>query len=109
MNPTPTHTHTASAPAPGRRAGPLAALGLAVGITGLVALTNWLVSSWSDSDWLTAGLTLWAVLFVGCLVLTGTLRRIAGRVLEMLNHWAWQRAQSRARQRLERLTLRHTR
>lgn len=96
--------HQSPAPSSSRPAkqptGPLAALLLAAVVAGLAVAADQLIETWADDYLLLAWLLMWAVVFVGSLLLAGTARRVAQRTMERLNHWAQRRAQRRALARM---------
>ena len=82
--------------APARRADssrPLAALLLAAA---LAVVVDQLMQTWADDHLFVAWVAMWAAMFAGTLLLAGTARRLAGRVMVMLDGWAQRRAQARA-------------
>lgn len=81
----------------------LAATLLAAAVAALAVLANRLVSTWSDGDLLATWLALWGVVFAGSLLLAGTARRVAQRVMAGLDGWAQARAARRAASRFQRL------
>lgn len=85
--------------APARRADgsrPLAALLLAAAVAALAVVVDQLMQTWADDHLFAAWVAMWAVLFAGTLLLAGTARRLAGRVMVGLDGWAQRRAQARA-------------
>lgn len=102
---TPYHSSTSSlapqqlAGAPSSMGRPLAALLLAAAVAALAVAADRLMSSWADEHLLATWIALWAVVFAGSLVLAGTMRRVAQRVVVSLDGWARQRAEARAEAR----------
>lgn len=86
----------------------LAATLLAAAVAALAVLADRLVSTWSDGDLLATWLALWGVVFAGSMLLAGTARRVAQRVMAGLDAWAQQRAAERAEARFQRLARTHT-
>ncbi len=78
---------------------PLAALLLAAAVAALAVAADRLMASWADEHLLATWVALWAVVFAGSLVLAGTMRRVAQRVVLSLDAWARQRAEARAEAR----------
>lgn len=78
---------------------PLAALLLAAAVAALAVATDRLMASWADEHLLATWVALWAVVFAGSLLLAGTARRTAQRVVAGLDRWARARAQARAEAR----------
>lgn len=74
----------------------LAALLLAAAVAALAVTVDQLIGSWAEDHLLAAWVALWAVVFAGSLVLAGTARRTARRVMAHLNTWARRQAQARA-------------
>jgi len=74
----------------------LAALLLAAAIAALAVVVDQLMQTWADEHLFTAWVAMWAVLFAGTLLLAGTARRLAGRVMQALDGWAQPRARARA-------------
>jgi hypothetical protein len=81
----------------------LAATLLAAAVAALAVVADRLVATWSDGDLLATWLALWGVVFAGSLLLAGTARRVAQRVMAGLDGWAQQRATRRAEARFQRL------
>lgn len=81
----------------------LAATLLAAAVAALAVVADRLVSTWSDGDLMATWLALWGVVFAGSLLLAGTARRVAQRVMVGLDGWAEQRATRRAEARFQRL------
>ncbi|MBA4252589.1 MAG: hypothetical protein B7Y96_00245 [Comamonadaceae bacterium 32-67-11] len=75
---------------------PLAVLGLAAGVALLALASSRWLNTEADGFLLWAWMALWALLFVGCLVLSGTTGRMSQRVAWALNQWARRRALARA-------------
>lgn len=84
------------APGNGR---PLAALLLAAAVAALAVAADRLMTSWADEQLLATWIALWAVVFAGSLLLAGTARRTAHRVMGALDTWARRRADARAEAR----------
>lgn len=78
---------------------PLAALLLAAAIAALAVAGERLMASWADEHLLATWVALWAVVFAGSLLLAGTARRTAQRVMGGLDRWARLRAEARAEAR----------
>lgn len=85
--------------APSSMGRPLAALLLAAAVAALAVAADRLMASWADEHLLATWVALWAVVFAGSLVLAGTMRRVAQRVVVSLDGWARQRAEARAEAR----------
>jgi len=77
----------------------LAALLLAASVAALAVVADQLIDTWADGHLMLAWIVLWAVVFMGSLLLTGSIRRISARVVDGLNAWARQRALARAEAR----------
>ncbi len=90
---------TAGRPATRRTDRPLAALLLAAAVAALAVATDRLMASWADEHLLATWVALWAVVFAGSLLLAGTARRTAQRVVAGLDRWARTRAEARAEAR----------
>ncbi len=78
----------------------LSALLLAAAVAALAVAADQLIETWADGHLFLAWVTLWAVVFVGSLMLTGTVRRMRARLLARLDQWAAARARARAQARL---------
>ncbi len=78
----------------------LAALLLAAAVAALAVVADQLVETWLDDHLFLAWVALWAVVFAGSLLLTGTVRRMSARAHASLDQWAARRAQARAAARL---------
>ncbi len=78
----------------------LAALLLAAAVAALAVVADQLVETWLDDHLFLAWVALWAVVFAGSLLLTGTVRRMSARAVGRLDRWAARRAQARAAARL---------
>lgn len=78
----------------------LAALLLAASVAGLAVVADQLIETWLDDHLFLAWVALWAVVFAGSLLLTGTVRRMSARAVACLDQWAARRAQARAAARL---------
>ena len=79
----------------------LAALLLAASVAALAVVADQLIETWLDDHLFLAWVALWAVVFAGSLLLTGTVRRMSARAIGRLDLWAAQRAQARAAARLQ--------
>jgi hypothetical protein len=79
----------------------LAALLLAASVAALAVVADQLIQTWMDGHLFLAWITLWAVVFAGSLLLTGTIRRMSARVVAGLDQWAADHAQARAAARLQ--------
>ena len=79
----------------------LAALLLAASVAALAVVADQLVETWVDDHLFLAWVAMWAVVFAGSLLLTGTIRRVSARVIAELDQWAASRAQARAAARLQ--------
>lgn len=78
----------------------LAALLLAASVAALAVVADQLIETWLDDHLFLAWVALWAVVFGGSLLLTGTVRRMSARAVARLDQWAACRAQARAAARL---------
>jgi len=78
----------------------LAALLLAASVAALAVVADQLIETWLDNHLFLAWVALWAVVFAGSLLLTGTVRRMSARAVARLDLWAARRAQARAAARL---------
>ena len=78
----------------------LAALLLAASVAALAVVADQLIETWLDDHLFLAWVALWAVVFAGSLLLTGTVRRMSARAVSSLDQWAARRAQARAAARL---------
>lgn len=78
----------------------LAALLLAASVAALAVVADQLIETWLDDHLFLAWVALWAVVFAGSLLLTGTVRRMSARAVARLDQWAAGRAQARAAARL---------
>lgn len=78
----------------------LAALLLAAAVAALAVVADQLIETWLDDHLFLAWVALWAVVFAGSLLLTGTVRRMSARAAARLDQWAARRAQARAAARL---------
>lgn len=74
----------------------LAALLLAAAVAALAVTVDQMIGNWGEDHLLAAWVAMWAVVFAGSLVLAGTARRTARRVMAHLNTWARRQAQARA-------------
>ncbi len=79
----------------------LAALLLAASVAALAVVADQLVETWIDDHLFLAWVAMWAVVFAGSLLLTGTIRRTSARTIAKLDQWAVGRAQARAAARLQ--------
>ena len=95
----PSHANRPPAARPAGHGRPLAALLLAAAVAALAVAAERLMASWSDEHLLATWLGLWAVVFAGSLLLAGTARRTAQRMLSHLDRWARHRAEARAEAR----------
>lgn len=78
----------------------LAALLLAASVAALAVVADQLIETWIDDHLFLAWVAMWAVVFSGSLLLTGTARRMSARAVAKLDQWALGRAQARAAARL---------
>ena len=85
------------------KAYPLAMLALAASVAALAVAADQLIGTWADEHLLMAWLCLWGIVFLGCLLLSGTARRVQYRIAEKLDAWAHRKALERARLREQRL------
>ena len=74
----------------------LATLLLAAGVAALAVVTDRLVDTWADGHLFAAWVLMWAVVFLGSVVLASPARHVAHRLIIALNAWARRRAQARA-------------
>lgn len=81
----------------------LATLLLAAGVAALAVVTDRLVDTWADGHLFAAWVLMWAVVFLGSVVLASPARHVAHRLIIALNAWARRRAQARAEARMEAL------
>ncbi|UBQ05148.1 hypothetical protein LCC91_11460 [Tepidimonas taiwanensis] len=81
----------------------LATLLLAAGVAALAVVTDRLVDTWADGHLFAAWVLMWAVVFLGSVVLASPARHAAHRLIMALNAWARRRAQARAEARMEAL------
>jgi hypothetical protein len=99
-----TQANTPAAPAlvrpPVENSRGLAAMLLAAAVAALAVVADQLIDTWADGHLMLAWIALWAVVFVGSLLLTGTARRASQNLIAGLNRWARARAQARADARL---------
>jgi len=79
----------------------LAALLLAASVAALAVVADQLIETWLDDHLFLAWVALWAVVFAGSLLLTGTVRRMSARAVTRLDQWAARRAHARAAARLQ--------
>lgn len=77
----------------------LSALLLAAAVAALAVAADQVIETWIDGHLFLAWVALWAVVFVGSLMLTGTVRRMSARALAHLDHWAAARARAKAQAR----------
>lgn len=94
-----TLNQTAAAPAKAQRTDNdrvLSALLLAAAVAALAVTVDQLIGSWAEDHLLAAWVAMWSVVFAGSLVLAGTARRTAGRLMVRLDAWARKQAQARA-------------
>lgn len=77
----------------------LATLLLAAGVAALAVVTDRLIDTWADGHLLAAWVLMWAVVFLGSLLLASPARHAAQRVMSGLNAWALRRAVARAEAR----------
>lgn len=77
----------------------LATLLLAAGVAALAVVTDRLIDTWADGHLLAAWVLMWAVVFLGSVVLASPARHAAQRVMAGLNAWARRRAEARAEAR----------
>jgi hypothetical protein len=83
----------------------LATLLLAAAVAALAVVTERLIDTWTDGHLLTAWVLMWAVVFLGSLLLASPARHAAQRLMNALNAWAIQLAHSRATARTQRFAL----
>jgi hypothetical protein len=100
---TPPSHQPARPPARPENARGLAALLLAASVAALAVVADQLIETWIDDHLFLAWVAMWAVVFAGSLLLTGTMRRMSARTVASLDRWAAGRAQARAAARLLRL------
>jgi hypothetical protein len=74
----------------------LAALLFAAAVAGLAVATERLMATWADEHLLKTWFAMWSVVFAGSLLFAGTARRMAQRVMDVLNSWARKRAAKHA-------------
>lgn len=79
----------------------LAALLLAASVAALAVVADQLIETWIDDHLFLAWVAMWAMVFAGSLLLTGTIRRTSTRTMASLDQWAARRAQARAAARLQ--------
>lgn len=87
----------------------LATLLLAAGVAALAVVTDRLIVTWADGHLLAAWVLMWAVVFLGSLLLASPARHAAQRVMAGLNGWALRRAVARAEARTAALAQRDAR
>ena len=61
----------------------------------LAVVADQLIETWIDDHLFLAWIALWAVVFAGSLLLTGTMRRMSIRAIASLDQWAARRARAR--------------
>jgi hypothetical protein len=83
----------------------LATLLLAAAVAALAVVTERLIDTWTDGHLLTAWVLMWAVVFLGSLLLASPARHAAQRLMNALNAWAIRLAHSRAIARTQRFAL----
>ena len=110
MNPSLTSTSPSVVGAPRveaarRAAAPraLATLLLAAGVAALAVVTDRLIDTWADGHLLAAWTLMWAVVFLGSLLLASPARHAAQGAMAALNGWALRRARARAEARTQAL------
>ncbi|WP_424859937.1 MULTISPECIES: hypothetical protein [unclassified Tepidimonas] len=81
----------------------LATLLLAAGVAALAVVTERLIDTWADGHLLAAWVLMWAVVFLGSLLLASPARHAAHRAMAALNAWALRRARARAEARTQAL------
>ncbi len=81
-------------------AGTLSVLLLAALVAALVLLADRFVSTWADGHLFLGWVMLWAVIFVGLALFTGTARSLSVRAIRGLDGWSYAQAQARAEVRL---------
>ncbi len=101
LSSTPTHHPSRPLASKPENARGLAALLLAAAVAALAVVADQLIETWIDDHLFLAWVALWAVVFAGSLLLTGTIRRMSARAIGGLNQWAVSRAQARAAARLQ--------
>ncbi|MCX7815842.1 MAG: hypothetical protein N2256_10215 [Tepidimonas ignava] len=77
----------------------LATLLLAAGVAALAVVTDRLMDTWADGHLLAAWVLMWAVVFLGSVLLASPARRLAQRLGTLLDGWAQARARARAEAR----------
>ncbi|MCS6810346.1 MAG: hypothetical protein NZ694_03660 [Tepidimonas sp.] len=82
----------------------LATLLLAAGVAALAVVTDRLIDTWADGHLLAAWVLMWAVVFLGSVLLASPARHAASRVGTWLDGWAQRRALARAAARTAALT-----
>ncbi|TSE24356.1 hypothetical protein Tsedi_02010 [Tepidimonas sediminis] len=87
----------------------LATLLLAAGVAALAVVTDRLVDTWADGHLLAAWVLMWAVVFLGSVLLASPARHAAQRVGQWADAWARQRALARAEARTAALARRDAR
>ncbi len=81
----------------------LATLLLAAGVAALAVVTERLIDTWANGHLLAAWVLMWAVVFLGSLLLASPARHAAHRAMATLNAWALRRARARAEARTQAL------
>ena len=104
------HSISASAARPEARVAPsapqgagakgLAALLLAAVVAAMVVVADQLIDTWADGHVFLVWVILWALVFAATLVFAGTARRMAQRLMVVLNRWSQEAAQRRAEARM---------
>lgn len=74
----------------------LVALLLAAAVSALAVVADRLVDTWADGHLFAAWVAMWTVVFACSLLLAAPARRVAQRVMTVLNGWARRRALARA-------------
>ncbi|TSE35270.1 hypothetical protein [Tepidimonas charontis] len=81
----------------------LVTLLLAAGVAALAVVAERLTDTWADGHLLTAWILMWAVVFLGSVLLASPARHLAQRLMATLDAWARRRAEARAAARTLRL------
>ena len=108
LSTSPYESSIAPAPKPENARG-LSALLLAAAVAALAVAADQLIETWVDGHLFLAWVMLWAVVFVGSLMLTGTMRRMSARTIARLDQWAAARARVKAEVRLTAMARRDAR
>lgn len=87
----------------------LAALLLAAAVAALVVLADQLIETWVDGHLFLGWVALWVVIFAGSVLLAGSARQAAARMMAVLDAWSRSMAESRAEARMEELARRDPR